>query len=101
MRKHLIIPDCQVTPDTPTDHLKWIGQYTIEKLPDVIVNLGDFADMESLSFYDQGKLQAEGRRIQKDFKASKKAMGVLLKPLSDYNTKKDFGKKNFTDLRCI
>lgn len=88
MRKHLVIPDCQVTPDTPTDHLRWIGLYIIEKRPDVIVNLGDFADMESLSSYDEGKMQAEGRRIMKDINASKAAMAVLLKPMSDMNNKK-------------
>jgi len=55
MRKHIMIPDCQVTPDTPTDHLRWIGEYIVEQKPDAIINIGDFADMESLSFFDKGK----------------------------------------------
>jgi len=50
-----MIPDCQVTPDTPTDHLRWIGEYIVEQKPDVVVNIGDFADMESLSSYDRVK----------------------------------------------
>ena len=60
--KHMVIPDCQVTPDTPTDHLRWIGEYMVEKKPDLVVCLGDFADMESLSSYDIGKKSYEGRR---------------------------------------
>ena len=93
MRKHLIIPDSQVTPTTPNDHLRWIGQYIIEKLPDVVVHLGDFADLESLSSYDYGKKDYEGRRYKTDIEASKKAMGVLLKPINDYNNKKRLWKE--------
>lgn len=92
MRKHLFIPDSQVTPDTPTDHLNWIGQYIVEKKPDVIVHAGDFADMESLSSYDRGKLQYEGRRYKKDITASKRAMKVLIQPMEDYNNKIRFQK---------
>ena len=47
--RHLIIPDCQVRPGDDLSFLNWIGQYIIDKKPDVIVHLGDFADMPSLS----------------------------------------------------
>ena len=57
--KHLIIPDTQVKPNTPTEHLKWAGQYAAEKKPDVIVHIGDHWDMESLSSYDKGKKSFE------------------------------------------
>lgn len=94
MRKHLFIPDCQVTPNTPTDHLAWIGQYIIEKKPDVIVQIGDFADMESLSSYDKGKKAAEGRRYKQDVAASIAAMKRLVGPLEEYNeTRRRFKEK--------
>lgn len=83
--KHLYIPDCQVTPHTPTDHLSWIGRYIVEKKPDKIINGGDFADMESLSSYDRGKKQFEGRRYNDDCKASRDAMARLMQPLKDFN----------------
>lgn len=92
MRKHLYIPDCQVTPDVPVDHLEWIGHYIIEKKPDVIVNGGDFGDMESLCSYDVGKKQYEGRRYRADIEASKNGMETLLKPINDYNAKMIFQK---------
>lgn len=85
MRKHLVIPDCQITPDSPTDHLAWIGEYIIEKQPDVIINLGDFADMESLSSYDFGKKQYEGRRYLRDIAAGRDALAKLDGPLKAYN----------------
>lgn len=87
-RKHLVIPDCQIRPDSPTDFLSWIGTYISEKKPDVIVNLGDFADMESLNYYDKGKTSFEGRRYVKDINTSKRAMGILTSPfihMKDYN----------------
>lgn len=81
-RTHCMIPDCQVTPDTPTDHMGWIGQYLADIQPDVIVNIGDFADMESLSSYDFGKKAAEGRRVIQDFDCANKAMIDMMKPIN-------------------
>ena len=48
MKKHLVIPDCQVKSDVPLENLEWIGRYIVDKKPDVIINIGDFADMPSL-----------------------------------------------------
>lgn len=81
--KHLIIPDTQVKPNTPTDHLKWAGQYASEKKPDVIVHIGDHWDMESLSSYDKGKKSFEGRRYTKDIDSGITAMQTFLKPIRD------------------
>ena len=82
---HLVIPDCQVKPGVRTDHMEWIGNFIVEKKPDVIVNIGDFWDMESLSIYDKGKLPFEGRRYTNCVKSGRDAMERLLKPIDDYN----------------
>ncbi len=66
----------------PTDHLTWIGKYIEAKRPDVIVCIGDFADMHSLSSYDTGKVAAEGARYAEDVRASKRAMDRLCRPFS-------------------
>lgn len=84
-RMHLVIPDTQVKPGVCTDHMEWIGNYIVEKKPDVIVHLGDHWDMPSLSSYSKGKLEMEGRRYVDDCVAGQKAMERLLKPLQDYN----------------
>lgn len=78
---HLIIPDSQVRPGVDLDYLRWIGEYIVRKQPNVVVHLGDFADMESLSNYDKGKRSAEGKRVQADIDAAKDGMDVLLNPL--------------------
>jgi hypothetical protein len=81
--KHLIIPDTQVKPNTPIDHLNWAGQYAVKMRPDVIVMIGDHWDMESLSSYDKGKKSFEGRRYTKDIEAGIVGMEAFLKPIRD------------------
>ena len=76
-RTHLIIPDCQVHEGVPTEHLEWVGKYVASKRPDVIVCIGDFADMPSLSSYDKGKKAFEGRRYVNDIEAARSAMDRL------------------------
>jgi hypothetical protein len=81
--KHLIIPDTQVKPNSPTDHLRWAGLYAAEKKPDVIVHIGDHFDMPSLSSWDVGKKSFEGRRYKDDIEAGIHAMEVFLQPIRD------------------
>lgn len=84
MRTHMVIPDCQVKGGVDLSHLPLIGQYAVEKKPDVIVMIGDFADMPSLCSYDAGKKSFEGRRYKHDLEATYYAMSLLMKPIQDY-----------------
>ena len=77
MTTHLVIPDTQVKPGVPTDNLRWFGLYAAEKMPDVIVHLGDHWDMPSLSSYDKGKRAMEGRRYRADVQAGNDGMALL------------------------
>lgn len=87
-RRHLVIPDTQVKPGVPTDHLRWIGQYMVDKRFEVVVHLGDHWDMASLSSYDRGKRAAEGRRYALDVDAGNDAMVELMAPLWRFNDRK-------------
>jgi hypothetical protein len=96
MTRHLIIPDCQIRPGDDTGFLTAIGNYIVDKKPDVIVQIGDFADMPSLSSYDVGKKAYEGRRYTSDIEASQEAMKALLEPLWVYNQQqRRNGKKQY------
>ena len=106
--KICVIPDCQVKPDVPLDHLTWASDYIADKKPDEIICIGDFADMESLSSYDKGKKSYEGRRYTKDINTVDKAMSLLLNNIEErrttgYNPKKVFLYGNHEEriLRCI
>lgn len=77
-RRFLVIPDCQVKPGVPTDHLDWAGRYIAEKRPDVIVCLGDFWDFPSLSSHDSPVKKAiDLVDIEADFRAGNEAMARL------------------------
>jgi hypothetical protein len=79
--KIVVIPDVQSKPDTSLEHLRWAGEWCSDKKPDYIVQIGDFADMESLSSYDKGKKSFEGRRYTKDIEVAKSAMETFMYPI--------------------
>jgi hypothetical protein len=85
MTKILVLPDVQAKPGNDFSFLTSIGNYILAKKPDVIVNIGDFSDMESLSTYDRGMKSFEGRSYQKDIWAAREAMDALLTPIYEYN----------------
>lgn len=65
-----VIPDIQAKPGIDLSYLECISRYIEDKRPDVVMNLGDMADMPSLSSYDRGKKQFEGRRYKHDIEAA-------------------------------
>jgi len=97
----LIIPDCQIKPGHDYNYLRAIGNYIVKKRPDVIVNIGDFADMPSLSSYDKGKKSFEGRRYKNDVVATQEAMNILLKPLRDLQARQRRNKDKVYKPRMV
>lgn len=66
---HLVIPDPHAKPNTSNARALWIGELIKDLKPDVVVNIGDMFDMESLSSYDKGKIQSYGRKYDADINA--------------------------------
>ena len=91
--KICVIPDTQVKPDVPLDHLLYAGRYIASKKPDVIVMIGDWWDMESLCSYDKGKASFEGRRYKKDIDAGNLAMDLFLQPIKTERERLKVNKK--------
>jgi hypothetical protein len=100
--KHFVLPDVQAKPGHDFSYLTNIGKYLCEKQPDVIVCIGDFADMPSLSSYDAGTKAFEGRRYTKDIDAAHEAMKALLAPIAEYNERaKTNGKKQYKPRKVL
>ncbi len=80
-----VVPDTQVKPGVPTNHMAWIGKYIAEKARGKtechVVHLGDHWDFPSLSSYDRGTGKMEGRRFEEDVKAGNVAFKTLSLPL--------------------
>jgi hypothetical protein len=100
--RHLIIPDCQVKEGTPLQHLEWAGKAICEYKPNVVVCLGDFADMPSLSSHDKaGSKYFEGLRYKADIEVAKGAMSMLLKPLNDLQSTQKRNKEKVYKPRMV
>ena len=82
---HLVIPDTQVKPGVPLDHLLWAGKYIAERKPDVVVHLGDHWDLPSLSSYEgKGSKYFEGKRLREDIAAGNRGLDLLMEGMGDY-----------------
>jgi len=86
---HLFIPDTQIKPNVDLHHLIACGRLIVDRKPDTIIQIGDFADMESLSSYDQGKKCFEGRSYKNDVFACHQGLSDLFTPLKNYRLKND------------
>lgn len=65
-RTHLIIPDSHAHPDFHNKRAEWLGGLIADIKPDVVINIGDVADMPSLSSYDKGTKGFIGRNYKAD-----------------------------------
>lgn len=81
-KRHFLIPDTQVRPGVPLDHLAWVAQALLDYRPDTIVHIGDHWDMPSMSMHDApGSLIMEGARYDDDIKVGNDAFETLCKPM--------------------
>ena len=100
--KILVVPDCQVKEGVPLEHLTWAGKAIVDYKPDVVVNIGDFADMPSLSTHDvKGSKYFEGKRYTKDVAVVKDAMQMLLAPLKEMQSKQKKNKEKVYKPRMV
>ncbi len=100
-RIHCVIPDTQIKPGVPLEHLDWAAKFIVEKKPDVIIQIGDFADMHSLSSYDVGKKVFEGRTYKDDIQAAKEGMQRLTLPIAVERQRRIDGKKKQWNPRLV
>jgi len=105
-KRHFIIPDTQVRPGVPMDHLDWIGQAIVDYRPDVITHLGDHWDFPSLNGHvEPGHAQLEGKRFQDDVDAGNVGFMKICAPMeaeqarpgNKWKPKKRFKKGNHED----
>ena len=82
-RRHYWVPDLQLAPGDPTDHLDWIAKDIVRRKPDVLVLGGDVWQFDSLSSHSApGSLEKEGARISDDIEAGNAGMARLMGPIN-------------------
>jgi len=65
-KTHLIIPDPHAHPKFHNKRAIWLGRLINDIRPDTVVNIGDTADMPSLSSFDKGTKGFIGRNYRDD-----------------------------------
>jgi hypothetical protein len=68
-KKILGIPDPHAKPGTHNKRADYLSNLIIDERPDIVVNMGDGADMESLASYDKGKRSFYGKSYKGDIDA--------------------------------
>lgn len=93
MTTHLIIGDAHIDPDISNERFEWLGNLIVDRLPEVIVQMGDWADMKSLCSYDKGKKDFEGRKYERDIAAANDALDIIQAKIAKYNENARKSKK--------
>lgn len=70
----LVVPDAHARVTESNRRFTALGRFIADKQPDIVVNIGDLADMSALCTYDKGTFHAEGRRYEDDIKAANDAL---------------------------
>lgn len=92
-KTHLIIPDAHCYPEDNFRRFEWAGKLILEKMPDVIVQIGDWWDMSSLCSYDKGKRDFMFRSYREDIEAGHKGEKYLYGPIVEFNENQVKNKK--------
>lgn len=93
MTVHLVIPDSHAKPDVDNNRFDLLGRFIADTQPEVIVNIGDMADMESLCSYDVGTKSFEGRRYKADVDSVIDAQERMFAPMQQFNESQRRNKK--------
>lgn len=92
--RHIFIPDPQVHPGVPLDHLRAAGNAILEYRPDTVVHIGDHWDMPSLNSYEKsGSKYFHDKSYKADVESGLEGMEKLLGPLAEYNARRVRNRK--------
>lgn len=84
-RTHLVIGDPHVHPGQDLRRFRWLARLIIDVDPDVVVCVGDWPSLGSLSHFDVGRIEAEGQRYVHDVAAVRDSLSELHREIRRYN----------------
>jgi hypothetical protein len=88
-RSHMMIPDLQIREGVPLAHLDWIGEYIVDRKPNVVVQIGDAFDMACLNRHRKAR-ELEGARYERDITIPKEGMARIRQPARRARLKTEF-----------
>lgn len=97
----LILPDGHAHPSHDNDRFDWLGQYILDTRPGTVVCIGDLADFQALSSYDEGTRNAWGRLYKADCDVAVDAQERLWAAVRQHNEQRAKNKKSQYKPRTI
>ena len=81
----LAIGDCHACPETrEMERFEWLGHHIVATKPDIVVVMGDFISLNSLSAWDSDKRRKmEHRRYLRDIDVGNAALDIMLRALTE------------------
>jgi len=96
----LVIPDSHSNPSTDNRRYDWLGNFIIDTRPDVIVDIGDWADMATLGNYNKGTKKAWGALYKDEVEACRDANRRAFGSIKELNKRAKKSVYNPLILRC-
>jgi len=87
-KTHLILGDSHSKPQVSNERYLWFARMILDIRPHVVVDIGDFFDMESLCSYDKGKSGWERRSYADDIECGLEAQSIIKDTIYKYNKKR-------------
>lgn len=85
----LVVPDSHSHPSYSNRRFDWLGKFILDLKPDKVINLGDGADMASLSSYDTARAKGfHGRTYRRDVDSFLDAQERMWAPVKNAKKKK-------------
>ena len=89
----LVIGDSHADPRFSNERFTALGNYIADVLPDNVVQIGDFGNLDSISFHNKGKpLIAEGLRLSDDLASMQDAFNRIVQPIDALNKRNVLNK---------
>ncbi len=96
-KRIIVIPDAHAHPKYDNNRFSALGRFIARSRPSHVVCLGDWFDMPSLSQWDRGKVQFQGRRYTDDIDAGRDAHSKLHTAFAAETGKQRINRKGATD----
>lgn len=81
MKTHLILSDAHAHPDHDNIRADYLGRLILDLKPDVVINLGDLADMASLNSHDKGPKVLAVRNYKRDVDSANEFLARTFGPI--------------------
>lgn len=101
LERTLVIGDAHADPNFSNRRFDALGNFIVDRRPDNIVQIGDWGNLDSISFHNHGRpLLQEGQRLAADLESMRDAYDRMMRPLyGEWDKSKKAKKRKYNPNR--